>query len=193
MADRREKRKLVTQHGKENKPIESTTTVKSDKSQRSKSVVRSLGQFDEHSTINFHGAKDELKQIQMNRGLNSSEYSDRMNSPSRRVIESENRRLEDSISLDKSHISDDRSTHESSHRGDPDITVDADEQSVVEIETIQCDCCKRSFAPKVYEKHFDSGGQPKCASMMAKKRPVFNAAKASDVNALLLNCYVLLF
>lgn len=192
MADRREKRKLVTQHGKENKLIESTTTVKSDKSQRSKSVVR-LNQFDEHSTINFHGGKDELKQIQMKRGLNNGEYSDRMNSPSRRVIESENRRLEDSISLDKSHISDDRSTHESSHRGDPDITVDADEQSVVEIETIQCDCCKRSFAPKVYEKHFDSGGKPKCASMLAKKRPVFNAAKASDVNALLLNCYVLLF
>ncbi len=52
-----------------------------------------------------------------------------------------------------------------------------DDQSVVEIETIQCDCCKRSFAPKVYEKHFDSDGKPKCENSMKKKRPVFNSAK----------------
>ena len=54
------------------------------------------------------------------------------------------------------------------------------EKSVVEIELIKCDCCGRSFAPKVYEKHFDSTGQPKCAS--DKKRPVFNSAKARIAN-----------
>ena len=52
----------------------------------------------------------------------------------------------------------------------------SDEESVVQIELIQCDCCKRSFAPKVYEKHFDLDGQPKCASQ-TKKRTVFNSAK----------------
>ena len=54
------------------------------------------------------------------------------------------------------------------------------EKSVVDIELIQCDCCGRSFAPKVYEKHFDSSGQPKCTN--DKKRPVFNSAKARIAN-----------
>ena len=54
------------------------------------------------------------------------------------------------------------------------------EKSVVNIELIQCDCCGRSFAPKVYEKHFDSSGQPKCAN--DKKRSVFNSAKARIAN-----------
>lgn len=52
-----------------------------------------------------------------------------------------------------------------------------DEKSVVEIKLIECDFCKRSFAPKVYEKHFDRDGQPKCANQMSKKRAVFNSAK----------------
>lgn len=52
-----------------------------------------------------------------------------------------------------------------------------DEESVVEIELIQCMHCKRSFAPKVYEKHFDTDGQPKCLNQMSKKRAVFNSAK----------------
>jgi hypothetical protein len=50
----------------------------------------------------------------------------------------------------------------------------------VNIELIKCGCCGRSFAPKVYEKHFDSSGQPKCAN--DKKRPVFNSAKARIAN-----------
>lgn len=52
-----------------------------------------------------------------------------------------------------------------------------DEESVVEIELIECDFCKRSFAPKVYEKHIDQDGQPKCQTQMSKKRAVFNSAK----------------
>lgn len=57
-----------------------------------------------------------------------------------------------------------------------------DEASVVNIELIQCDCCKRSFAPKIYEKHFDANGEPKCLSAMEKKRTVFNSAKARIQN-----------
>jgi len=50
---------------------------------------------------------------------------------------------------------------------------------------MKCDCCGRSFAPNVYEKHFDSNGQPKCAN--DKKRPVFNSAKARIANSSNLN------
>ena len=75
-------------------------------------------------------------------------------------------------SIDRSHMS--SSTRRSKMHADID---DDDEASVVDIQLVQCDCCKRSFAPKIYEKHFDSDGQPKCASVMDKKRPVFNSAK----------------
>ena len=57
-----------------------------------------------------------------------------------------------------------------------------DEASIVNIELIQCDCCKRSFAPKIYEKHFAANGEPKCLSAMEKKRTVFNSAKARIQN-----------
>ena len=59
---------------------------------------------------------------------------------------------------------------------------DDDEASVVIIELIQCDCCKRKFAPKIYEKHFDSDGQPKCAKVTDKKRPVYNGAMVRIAN-----------
>ena len=55
-----------------------------------------------------------------------------------------------------------------------------DEESVVEIELIQCTHCQRSFAPKVYEKHFGTDGQPKCLNQMSKKRAVFNSAKVRE-------------
>jgi hypothetical protein len=66
-----------------------------------------------------------------------------------------------------------------------------DEASVVDITLIQCDCCKRSFAPKIYEKHFDSDGTPKCAVASEKKRAVFDSAKVRycDVHQLLLMSY----
>jgi hypothetical protein len=60
------------------------------------------------------------------------------------------------------------------------VSSNVSEKSVVNIELMKCDCCGRSFAPKVYEKHFDSNGQPKCAN--DKKRPVFNSAKARIAN-----------
>lgn len=57
-----------------------------------------------------------------------------------------------------------------------------DEASVVQIQLMKCEHCKRSFAPKVYAKHFDSNGQPKCAGVTDKKRGVFNSAKARIAN-----------
>jgi hypothetical protein len=74
--------------------------------------------------------------------------------------------------MDQSQIS------RSSGIGCSDDPDNDDEESVVQIELIQCDSCRRSFAPKVYEKHFDQDGQPKCATM-TKKRAVFNSAKVS--------------
>ncbi|KAL9181367.1 hypothetical protein ACHAXT_010172 [Thalassiosira profunda] len=61
-----------------------------------------------------------------------------------------------------------------------------DEDSVVDIELIQCDSCQRSFAPKVYAKHFDADGQPKCVTA-SERRPVFNSAKARIKNNANLN------
>lgn len=55
------------------------------------------------------------------------------------------------------------------------------EKSVVDIELIQCDTCGRSFAPKIYEKHFDTDGQPKC-SKQARRRPKFDSAKNRIAN-----------
>eukprot|EP00804_Cyclotella_cryptica_P023728 CCRYP_017270-RA/>CCRYP_017270-RA protein AED:0.16 eAED:0.14 QI:0/0.6/0.16/1/0.6/0.33/6/0/480 len=57
-----------------------------------------------------------------------------------------------------------------------------DEEPIVEIELIQCHCCKRSFAPMVYEKHFDQDGQPKCEGQLSKKRPVYNSAKSQKIS-----------
>lgn len=57
-----------------------------------------------------------------------------------------------------------------------------DDESVVEIELIECDHCKRSFSTKVYKKHFDQNGQPKCA--MTKKRAIYNSAKVSANNSM---------
>lgn len=67
---------------------------------------------------------------------------------------------------------DDAQSQNSNMRGDPD-----DEASIVDITLITCDCCKRSFAPRIYEKHFDNDGTPKCAMASNKKRAVFDSAK----------------
>ena len=68
------------------------------------------------------------------------------------------------------------------------------EQSLLELDSIQCNECKRSFVPKTYipckdcnrsfipktyVKHFDKDEQPKCKIVFNKKRPVFNSAKVS--------------
>ena len=73
-----------------------------------------------------------------------------------------------------------------------------DEASVVQIQLMKCEHCKRSFAPKVYAKHFDSNGQPKCAGVTDKKRGVFNSAKVRiieniecDVKSLVENFLIL--
>jgi hypothetical protein len=90
----------------------------------------------------------------------------------------ENLSIEDNNSIPSSGSMDQSQISRSSGIGRSDDPDNDDEESVVQIELIQCDSCRRSFAPKVYEKHFDQDGQPKCATM-TKKRAVFNSAKVS--------------
>ena len=59
---------------------------------------------------------------------------------------------------------------------------DDDKASAVNIELMQCDCCKRKFAPKMYEKHSDRAGQAKCAKVADKKMPVYNGAMVRIAN-----------
>ncbi|KAL3777315.1 hypothetical protein ACHAWO_005081 [Cyclotella atomus] len=93
----------------------------------------------------------------------------------------ENLSIEDNNSIPSSGSMDQSQISRSSGIGRSDDPDNDDEESVVQIELIQCDSCRRSFAPKVYEKHFDQDGQPKCATM-TKKRVVFNSAKARIAN-----------
>jgi hypothetical protein len=120
-----------------------------------------------------------LKQLDMNDRYNdplADEFLDKVTLKSSAIkldLNEDDQPSEESISTDQSQISFVQS-------------VNGLDEEVVQIELIQCDCCKRSFAPKIYEKHFNSDGQPKCA--MDKKRPVFNAAKVSlDVWLLLVS------
>ena len=62
---------------------------------------------------------------------------------------------------------------------------DQDADSVVNIELVECEECGRSFAPKIFEKHWNDG-QPRCLAA-AKKRTVFNSAKARISNNEALN------
>lgn len=57
-----------------------------------------------------------------------------------------------------------------------------EEEEYVEIETIKCGSCGRSFGRPAYEKHFDADGNPKCETKFNNKRKVFNSAKARIKN-----------
>jgi hypothetical protein len=70
--------------------------------------------------------------------------------------------------------SNDDGTDDKSNDDSGDVANDDEEASVVDIELIQCDNCKRKFAPKIYEKHYNNG-QPKCIQMAVMKRPVYDA------------------
>mmetsp|Transcript_4121 Transcript_4121/g.9252 ORF Transcript_4121/g.9252 Transcript_4121/m.9252 type:complete len:275 (+) Transcript_4121:125-949(+) len=189
LAARRRKRQTSMINGKENtKPESPKISIKSS----SRKSQYSNGRRGADTNVKS-GSKDELRSLER---LNPNDFSakdfqskpetpkdryhDVMTSPpTMQSHESDNRNLLDnaSNSMDDSQISYTRSERDEYVNGD----------EVVEIKLIKCDCCKRSFAPKVYEKHFDSDGQPKCATTLDKKRPVFNAAKARIANNLNLN------
>lgn len=171
------RRKREAQNGKENSVPKSASEanensgkprhesdVESKKSPNN-TMAPSLERLDpnEYTASDFQSKPEKSKRA----------YHDDMASPPRaRTHEFEDRRFryQESNSMDNSHMSQSRSER---MIGGMD---DDDDASVVNIELIQCDCCKRSFAPKVYEKHFDEDGQPKCANN-DKKRTVFNSAK----------------
>ena len=117
-------------------------------------LVESPGEYDSLSGER-HDADDYSASIRSNSTSQDDERQDRT-----QIIDNEQNNVDDAQS------------QYSNMDGDPD-----DEASVVDIPLIQCDCCKRSFAPKIYEKHFDRDGTPKCAIASEKKRGVFDAAK----------------
>lgn len=109
-------------------------------------------------------------------GLNPNEYTAKDYQQSRET----NSRFQDADDTEASppvstpgRQSKDDSTDEKSNDSDV-VSNDDEEASVVDIELIQCDNCKRKFAPKIYEKHY-ANGQPKCIQMAVTKRPVYNA------------------
>ena len=65
--------------------------------------------------------------------------------------------------------------HQRMHRGDSMY----DEQSIIELETIRCQHCKRPFAPSSYVKHCNSG-KPRCINV--KKRLVYDSTQKRILN-----------
>ena len=173
LVERRQKRQNGLIGGKENNAVSPSRRV----------LKGSQPQYDNNATKNTNaeaGSKD-MNMSNSLEGLDPNDFTasdfqskperhnnkkDSMASPPRtKALEPDDRHF--NSSMDRSHTS----------RTQRYAMEDSDgEASVVDIKLIKCDNCNRSFAPKVYEKHFDSDGQPKCASA-TDKRPVFNSAK----------------
>lgn len=82
--------------------------------------------------------------------------------------------------------------HERIARSLVDNSVSADreqedeysEDPFKQIQTIHCDACNKSFAPKTFQKlcaALDDNGNPKCVAMYNKKRKVYSSAKVRAV------------
>jgi hypothetical protein len=72
--------------------------------------------------------------------------------------------------MDISLLLEPQAKHQRMHRGDSMY----DEQSIIELESIRCKHCQRSFAPSTYVRHCNEG-KPKCLNV--EKRSVYNSAK----------------
>jgi hypothetical protein len=169
---RRNKRDTsLASEGKENNASKTTaksTSRKSDKPDSS-NTRDSYAKHDEtHYNSSAFDSKKRLKSRIRSKNINHP------SSESLSLDDAQSVPSSDSSSMDQFQVSQEANAHQTNKFGD----MDGDDDLVVEIELIECDCCKRSFAPKVYEKHFDPDGQPKCASQ--KKRAVFNSAQVSD-------------
>lgn len=65
---------------------------------------------------------------------------------------------------------------------DSKVEEDNDDRSVVSIELIYCQYCKKSYAPETSKRFcqtLDENGDPKCLRLGAKKRKAYNSAKVS--------------
>ena len=168
-----------------------TVTIKNDGYRCANNAQ--VGNFDTQSSHSIQSVLHSLQRLGVNdrhpsdneknqgrtNNVQTDEYANVMAfQSSMQPLGSDGRHLEDSIIMDESQISYAQSDRRRSDRTGNDS---GDEQSVVDIELIECECCKRSFAPKVFDKHFDDKGQPKCARFLDKKRPVFNSAKVSFI------------
>ena len=128
---------------------------------------------------NSRATNQDLRSLENQAGLNPNDYTARDFQQSRET----NTRYQESDAMVTSsppvstpESNDDGSTDEKSNDDGSAVVAnnDDDEASVVDIELIQCDNCKRKFAPKIYDKHYNNG-QPRCIQMAVTRRPVYNA------------------
>jgi hypothetical protein len=121
-------------------------------------------------------ANQDVRSLDNQAGLNPNNYTAKDFQQSR---ETTNSRYQESDTMVTSPPistpeSNDDGTDDKSNDDSGDVANDDEEASVVDIELIQCDNCKRKFAPKIYEKHYNNG-QPRCIQMAVMKRPVYDA------------------
>lgn len=128
---------------------------------------------------NSRATNQDVRSLDNQAGLNPNDYTAKDFQQSRET----NTRYQESDTMATSsppvstpESNDDGSTDEKSNDDRSAVVAnnDDEEASVVDIELIQCDNCKRKFAPRIYDKHYNNG-QPRCIQMAATKRPVYNA------------------
>ena len=128
---------------------------------------------------NSRATNQDLRSLDNQAGLNPNDYTAKDFQQSRET----NTRYQESDAMVTSsppvstpESNDDGSTDEKSNDDRSAVVANNDDEdaSVVDIELIQCDNCKRKFAPEIYDKHYNNG-QPRCIQMAATRRPVYNA------------------
>jgi hypothetical protein len=122
-------------------------------------------------------ANQDVRSLDNQAGLNPNDYTAKDFQQSRETTNSRYHQESDTMVSSppvSTPESNDDSTDDTSNEDSGAVANDDEEASVVDIELIQCDNCKRKFAPKIYEKHYNNG-QPKCIQMAVMKRPVYDA------------------
>ena len=122
----------------------------------------------------------DLRSLDNQAGLNPNDYTAKDFQQSRETTNTRHQESDTMVSssppVSTPESNDDGSTDEKSNDDRSDVVANNDDEdaSVVDIELIQCDNCKRKFAPKIYDKHYNNG-QPRCIQMAATRRPVYDA------------------
>lgn len=175
---RRRKREMSNTVG--GAPLE--RVIQSSQSQRSvgsSTKERATERSSSHTNPSRFGGNSRVNQdlcsLDNQAGLNPNDYTAK---DFQQLRETNSRIQESDIMVTSPPVStlesSDDGTVEKSNDDSDAVANDDEEASVVDIELIQCDNCKRKFAPKIYDKHYNNG-QPKCIQMAVTKRPVYNA------------------
>lgn len=153
--------------------------IQSSQSQRSvgsSSMERARGRSSHTNPSPFGGnsrANQDSRSSDNQAGLNPNDYTAKDFQQSRET-NSRYQELENTVSSPPVSTPESNDDGTDDKSDDDSVANDDEEASVVDIELIQCDNCKRKFAPTIYEKHYNNG-QPKCIQMAVTKRPVYDA------------------